>query len=194
MNNKEKILDCSLDLFFKHWFEEVSMNMIIEKSWVSKWWIYHYFISKEDILEKSLQRYISDIIQKKDEILNNKDIEINVKFYEVLNLILNTYAKNIEMLTKINSDKKYLKIRETIDKLYTKDKECDMNNLIEEYSIYLENTQKDNPHIKYIREKFHLLIFFIDNFWTFIWQHNLSHKEAELYISLLKEIITDVIS
>ena len=62
----QKILDISLKLFNKHGFENVRMQDIVDKLatyGLSKGAIYHYFDSKDDILESIFWQYEQQIKQ-----------------------------------------------------------------------------------------------------------------------------------
>lgn len=53
---KKKILDTAWKLFEKKGYDSTSVNMIVEKSKVSKGAFYHYFASKTDLLEALSER------------------------------------------------------------------------------------------------------------------------------------------
>lgn len=63
----QKILDISLKLFNKHGFENVRMQDIVDKLatyGLSKGAIYHYFDSKDDILESIFWQYEQQMRQQ----------------------------------------------------------------------------------------------------------------------------------
>lgn len=69
----QKYLDAALDLFYDKGYEKTTINDIINKLGVSKGAFYHYFESKEDIIETIAVGYtekmgyvIRDIVQRTD--------------------------------------------------------------------------------------------------------------------------------
>jgi len=64
---KEELMAIALDLFDQYWYEKTSIQMIIQEWKVTKGAFYHYFPSKEAILEDVVNMNIQDtekIIQK----------------------------------------------------------------------------------------------------------------------------------
>ena len=55
---KEKIIDTALSLFMTHGYS-VGINEIIQKSGTSKGAFYHYFKSKENLLDESMEEFFS---------------------------------------------------------------------------------------------------------------------------------------
>ena len=54
MDNKEKILECALDLFYSRGYDAVGVQEIAEKAGVTKPTLYYYFGSKYGLLETLL--------------------------------------------------------------------------------------------------------------------------------------------
>jgi len=54
MENKEKILQCALDLFYARGYDAVSVQEIVEKAGITKPTLYYYFGSKLGLLETLL--------------------------------------------------------------------------------------------------------------------------------------------
>lgn len=54
MSNREKILECSLNLFCKKGYESVSVSEICKEAGITKPTLYHYFKSKYGLLEALL--------------------------------------------------------------------------------------------------------------------------------------------
>ena len=55
MGNREKIIECALDLFYLKGYESVGVQEICNKAGVTKPTLYHYFKSKLGLLEALLQ-------------------------------------------------------------------------------------------------------------------------------------------
>lgn len=67
MDNKEKILECALELFSSKGYDAVGVQEIVNEVGITKPTLYHYFGSKEGLLQsllilkhEDLLRYISD--------------------------------------------------------------------------------------------------------------------------------------
>lgn len=189
IDTKQNILNSSLELFLKYGYDGVSMKMIIDKSWISKWWIYHYFSSKEDILEQSVILLVENIIEKKEKIILDKTINPLDKLTKILMFLLNSYLENIDFFVKIHSDKKFLKIVDNIEKCHKFSKMKQLNKILEESMEYIW----DDVDWLYIKEKLNLLIFFIFNFWAFVSDYSLDRAQTEIYINILKDLMEKIL-
>jgi AcrR family transcriptional regulator len=58
-NTKEHILATAFRLFFKKGFKGVTMSELVQSSGLSKGAFYHYFSSKEELYDLSLERFLS---------------------------------------------------------------------------------------------------------------------------------------
>ncbi len=54
MDNRERLLDCALDLFSQHGYDAVGVSLIVEAAGVTKPTLYHYFGSKRGLLDALL--------------------------------------------------------------------------------------------------------------------------------------------
>ena len=61
-NNRELILDCALDLFYRKGYEGVGVQEIATKAGVTKPTLYHYFKSKYGLLESLLSEKVDPIL------------------------------------------------------------------------------------------------------------------------------------
>lgn len=61
MDNKEKILECALNLFYSRGYDAVGVQEIAEKAGVTKPTLYHYFGSKYGLLETLLSVKFSQL-------------------------------------------------------------------------------------------------------------------------------------
>jgi AcrR family transcriptional regulator len=77
LQTREKILEISTELFFKHGFTEVSTDMIAKQAEISKGSIFHHFKTKEDlglaVLRKTMTQY-HEIIPALEEELEPKEL------------------------------------------------------------------------------------------------------------------------
>ena len=95
MDNKEKILETALDLFYAKGYDAVGVQEIAEKSGVTKPTLYHYYGSKYGLLESLIKTYYEEF---------EKDINLYVKC-------------NIYRLTR-RCEKEDRKVLETIEGKY----------------------------------------------------------------------------
>lgn len=114
---KKNIIDVSSALFMSKGYEETSVNTIVEKLGVAKGTFYHYFKSKEEILEAVLEDYLSDYAERIKKAL--EDNALNA--YEKLMLVLRSILSNNqgpEHLTKHVEDNKNAKLHLMMDEKF----------------------------------------------------------------------------
>lgn len=56
MDNRERLLDCALNLFSRHGYDAVGVSAIVDAAGVTKPTLYHYFGSKRGLLDALLER------------------------------------------------------------------------------------------------------------------------------------------
>lgn len=61
VENKERILSCALDLFYKKGYDAVGVQEIVDKAGITKPTLYHYFGSKSGLLKQLLEENFSII-------------------------------------------------------------------------------------------------------------------------------------
>jgi AcrR family transcriptional regulator len=83
-NRKQEFLDTALDLFYEKGYENTTINDIIDKVGLSKGAFYHYFNSKEEVLETIARQYV----EKKLNIVEKVVKEENLNALEKLNKII----------------------------------------------------------------------------------------------------------
>lgn len=57
MDTRDKILKTSFSLFLKKGFSDVSLNEIIKETGIAKGGFYHYFKSREDLIEETFDKF-----------------------------------------------------------------------------------------------------------------------------------------
>lgn len=62
-DTRDQILTTAFKLFFEKGFKEVTMNELVRATGLSKGAFYHYFASKEELYEVTLDKYIGSYIQ-----------------------------------------------------------------------------------------------------------------------------------
>lgn len=64
MDNRQRLMDCALDLFSQRGYDAVGVREIVEAAGVTKPTLYHYFNSKRGLLEAVLKREAPKLIEE----------------------------------------------------------------------------------------------------------------------------------
>jgi AcrR family transcriptional regulator len=84
---KSELLDIALNLFSEKGYVDTSIQDILNEAGVSKGAFYHYFESKEDVLDQIINQYINEIIELSHRIADDPALSAMEKyrqlFYEV---------------------------------------------------------------------------------------------------------------
>lgn len=70
-NKREELVDIAGEFFFTKGFSKTSIQNIIDKADIAKGTFYHYFKSKDDILDAMAKRYVRGFYKKADHIVNS---------------------------------------------------------------------------------------------------------------------------
>ena len=108
MSTKEKIFDVSLDLFSRKGYDSVSLREIAEEVGIKKSSIYSHYSCKEAIL-MDIFEYFTDLF-KYDELLNNKDLNLNSDNEILLENPELFYHMGSEAIKEMMSEERNLKI------------------------------------------------------------------------------------
>lgn len=117
---KEKIANTAMKLFIQKGYEYSSINEIIQKSHISKGSFYHYFESKEDLMNFLAQEIIAAMIPGVQKIANNPKLNALEKIQKSFNNIRNFKFKNrkkIMLLAKVMYKEENLKLRYYINNM-----------------------------------------------------------------------------
>ncbi|MTI71850.1 MAG: TetR/AcrR family transcriptional regulator [Firmicutes bacterium] len=79
-----KLLDTALDLFYKNGYDNTSVKAIIDEVGVSKGAFYHYFSSKEEVLETIAKRYAESLVKIIDKIESDNSLNGLEKMNKVI--------------------------------------------------------------------------------------------------------------
>ncbi|MCK4835886.1 MAG: TetR/AcrR family transcriptional regulator, partial [Candidatus Aminicenantes bacterium] len=82
-----ELLDAGQQLFFQKGYELTSVNDIIEKVGVAKGTFYHYFNSKDDLLDKIVERWTLASLERVERLVMNQE---HLNAVEKLNLFFIT--------------------------------------------------------------------------------------------------------
>ncbi|HYE09858.1 MAG TPA: TetR/AcrR family transcriptional regulator [Patescibacteria group bacterium] len=114
---KRELMDTAAQLFMKQGYEETSVNMIVEQLGVAKGTFYHYFKSKEQILEAVLEDYL----EKYAENVKTASDNSSANAYEKLMFILKNILSNNQgptNLTKHVEDNKNARLHQVLDEKF----------------------------------------------------------------------------
>lgn len=62
MDNRQRLLDCALELFSQRGYDAVGVREVVEAAGVTKPTLYHYFDSKRGLLEALLRREVGRLL------------------------------------------------------------------------------------------------------------------------------------
>lgn len=99
---KQEFLDAAFDLFHEKGYEQTTVNDIINKLNASKGGFYHYFKSKEDVLEAVAQHHIEEEISTTQEIAEDNGLKAIEKINGIINIVLIQKAHNLDKRQEIS--------------------------------------------------------------------------------------------
>ncbi len=98
---KKEIMDTAQTLFYQKGYENTSVNFIIETIGISKGTFYHYFKSKEDLLDNIVEKFTNEIISKLEPIVNDKSMDAISKLNEFYRQAGMYKVENIDIIKTI---------------------------------------------------------------------------------------------
>ncbi len=98
---KKEIMDTAQTLFYQKGYENTSVNFIIETIGISKGTFYHYFKSKEDLLDNIVEKFTNEIISKLEPIVNDKSMDAISKLNEFYHQAGMYKVENIDIIKTI---------------------------------------------------------------------------------------------
>lgn len=130
-----ELLDAAQQFFFERGYERTSVNDIISKIGVAKGTFYHYFKSKEDLLDKLVERFVNLAFIEAKKLVERTDMKAVDKMNKFFITIRNVKVENIELM------KMFMKV------LYTDE------NLMLRYKMFKLNVELFTPELaKIIRQ------------------------------------------
>lgn len=85
---RDKIINECTALFDSKGFKETSIQDIVDNIGVTKGTFYYYFKSKQELLRGIHLSFISDLLKKQEEIINDSNKNSHDKLYDNINLII----------------------------------------------------------------------------------------------------------
>ena len=84
MNNREKIINTALHLFTTKGYDSTSVNQIIDEVGIAKGTFYHYFNSKDEVMNEVINLVIDEDVAIINEIINDDSLSGFEKFKKVI--------------------------------------------------------------------------------------------------------------
>ena len=101
ISTKEKILLVSKTLFSERGYSKTPISAIIEAAEISKGGFYHYFKSKEEILDHLAKLQVDSVVQLIEQVSHIPNISAVEKFKRVMEQVLAFRSQNREQLYKM---------------------------------------------------------------------------------------------
>ncbi len=99
---KNEILDVSQRLFTEKGYDKCSVNEIINEIGIAKGTFYHYFKSKEEVLDAIIDRTTKMIIERATLVGNNQEMSPREKFLKVFLAIRVEDEQQLKLLDEIH--------------------------------------------------------------------------------------------
>lgn len=93
MDNREKILDCALDLFYQKGYDAVGIKEICQEAGISKPTLYYYFGSKAGLMEALLREEFTGVLQEIKRV-SEKEMGIEQALDEYAEVLFRFAGKN----------------------------------------------------------------------------------------------------
>ena len=81
---RKEILETAERLFLAKGYTKTTVNDILKRNWYSKGTFYHYFKSKEEVMDEIIMRIIKEDVTKAKRIVSNPDIRVLDKLFKIL--------------------------------------------------------------------------------------------------------------
>ncbi len=78
-NKRKAIIDSSFLLFFESGFCNVNLQMMLQQADVSKGTFYHYFKSKDGVIESCYEHVMTSFLKQVDDVLSSADMSLAEK-------------------------------------------------------------------------------------------------------------------
>lgn len=99
---KRELLDISSKLFAEKGIDEISVNDIIKKANVAKGTFYHYFQSKQELIEQIMNEQINQFTETISTILSNAELNYSKRLKSVIIEVLNSESEFL-LIDSINN-------------------------------------------------------------------------------------------
>lgn len=114
---KMEFLETALELFNEKGYEKTTIKDIIETMGVSKGAFYHYFQSKEDIIEEISDAYAERVLKQTESLANRRDLGPTEKINELFQMVQGykkSYREKRQKIKNIFHEDENLKLQRRI--------------------------------------------------------------------------------
>jgi AcrR family transcriptional regulator len=96
-----EILDCAQNFFFTQGYEQTSIQMIIDEVGIAKGTFYHYFHSKEELLDGVIERMLYQTLEMLAPMMEDDQLNSLEKFNYFVNYLNNWSLDNITFFKEV---------------------------------------------------------------------------------------------
>lgn len=96
-----EILDCAQNFFFTQGYEQTSIQMIIDEVGIAKGTFYHYFRSKEELLDGVIERMLYQTLEVLAPIVEDEQLDSLEKFNQFVNYLSDWKLENITFFKEV---------------------------------------------------------------------------------------------
>lgn len=116
---RNEILDTAERLFYAKGYEKCTVNDILKEVAIAKGTFYHYFKSKEEVLDALVSRYTDIVISRADEILKIDDISPEEKLMRAFMAMRINDKVDSDMLSDMHKTENVLLHQKTLNQIVT---------------------------------------------------------------------------
>lgn len=98
---KNRIIDTAELLFIQQGYQHTSVNKILDKLNIAKGTFYHYFTSKDNLLDQMINRMYGHFLKPISNIINDSELNAIAKFNQAINLIKTYKIERKEMMMQL---------------------------------------------------------------------------------------------
>lgn len=99
-----EILDVAESLFKSKGFEKTTVSDVVKSMGVAQGTFYHYFKSKDEILNVIMERTTKSVVNKAESIENEKGLDAKEKLQKLINAIIDFDGWSNEMIEYVHND------------------------------------------------------------------------------------------
>lgn len=96
-----EILDCAQNFFFTQGYEQTSVQMIIDEVGIAKGTFYHYFRSKEELLDGVIERMLYQTLEVLAPIVEDEQLNSLEKFNQFVNYLGDWKVENMTFFKEV---------------------------------------------------------------------------------------------
>jgi AcrR family transcriptional regulator len=100
---RQELIDAALQLFCDKGYDKTSVNDILHKVGVAKGTFYHYFKSKEELLDQLVQRLTDHAMSEINKVVENKKLNAIEKLNQVMSVSRRVKAEHTDIIKAIIS-------------------------------------------------------------------------------------------